>query len=107
MIELTVYFSINGIIAANEQHRPTCTIVSTHICYTLQKIILILYSGDDYTSGKIKVTVGGDQLTRSHLDSAKSLTAGMHTPTERLDQLDPIVEEFFHVQQDLLEVQYT
>lgn len=61
-------------------------------------------SGDEYDAGTIRVTVGGDQLTRCHLDSAKGLRAGVHSPVERFDHLSPVVEEIFHVQQDLLEV---
>lgn len=36
-------------------------------------------------------------------DSARHLRAGTHTRTDRLEQLYPVIEEMFHVQQDLLE----
>ena len=58
----------------------------------------------DFVSGSNKVTIGGDQLTRSHLDSAKILRAGAHTVVEKFGNLGPILEECFHIQQDLLEV---
>ena len=38
------------------------------------------------------------------MDGAKLLRAGCHTALERLDHLNPVLEEFFHIQQDLLEV---
>jgi hypothetical protein len=66
-----------------------------------------LFSGDEFRSGKVKVTVGGDQLTRVNLDSAQHLRSGSHEPLERFDHLSPIVEEYFHIQQDLLEVRDT
>ncbi len=47
-------------------------------------------------TGAVSVTVGGDQLTRSHLDSAKKLRAGAHTVMERFGNLGPILEECFH-----------
>ena len=60
--------------------------------------------GEEFVNGDVKVTVGGDQLTRCHLDSAKLLRAGAHTSLQRFENLFPMIEEFFHVQQDLLEV---
>ncbi len=48
--------------------------------------------------------LGGDQLTRVCFDSAKNLRAGAHTRDERLEHLSPVIEELFHVEQDLLEV---
>lgn len=69
-------------------------------------MICIHCIGDEYRSGKVMVTVGGDQLTRVRLDSAKNLRAGVHSSIERFEHLHPIVEELFHVQQDLLEVMY-
>ena len=50
------------------------------------------------------ISLGGDQLTRVTFDSARQLRAGTHTRTDRLEQLYPIIEEMFHVQQDLLDV---
>ena len=63
-----------------------------------------MFIGEEYNAGRVAVTVGGDQLTRCHLDSAKQLRAGTHEPCERFDHLTPVVEEMFHVQQDYLEV---
>ena len=62
----------------------------------------LIFIGDDYDS--TKVTLGGDQLTRVCFDSAKHLRGGSETPTQRLEQLHPVIEELFHVEQDLLEV---
>jgi len=67
-------------------------------------VFKLLFIGAEYDSGQIHVTIGGDQLTRSHLDSAKMLRGGTHTATDQLAQLGPIVEEYFHIQQDLLDV---
>ena len=47
-----------------------------------------------------------DQKFRVVSDSAKGLRAGTRTPMDRLDPLDPILEEMFHVSQDLLEVNH-
>jgi hypothetical protein len=63
-----------------------------------------IYTGKEYQDGNFKVTLGGDQQVRVNMDSAKMLRAGTHSPAERLQQFSPIVIEFFHVQQDLLEV---
>ena len=52
------------------------------------------------------MTVGMDQKFRVVSDSAKGLRAGTRTPMDRLDPLDPILEEMFHVSQDLLEVNH-
>ncbi|KAH3729457.1 hypothetical protein DPMN_055428 [Dreissena polymorpha] len=49
------------------------------------------------------IPLGGDQLTRVTFDSARVLRSGTHSRTERFDQLSPVIEELFHVQQDLLE----
>lgn len=57
------------------------------------------------TGADRSTTLGGDQLTRCHLDSAKDLRAGAHEKLERFENLTPILEEMFHVQQDLLEVE--
>ena len=54
----------------------------------------------------MKVTIGGDQQIRVNFDAAKLLRSGTHTADDRFEQFSPIVEEFFHVQQDLLEVIY-
>jgi hypothetical protein len=64
----------------------------------------MLLSGAEYEEGLMKVTLGGDQLTRCHMDSAKHLRSGSHTTLQRFENLAPVVEEFFHVLQDLLEV---
>ena len=53
---------------------------------------------------KLKVPVGGDQLTRVRLDGAKALILGAHTPQERLDGLFPVIVELFHTQMDFFEV---
>ena len=74
--------------------------------FQLSRTLGVYCSGDEYRAGKVTVTVGGDQLTRVRLESAKRLRAGAHSSTERFEHLNPIVEELFHVQQDLLEVIY-
>jgi hypothetical protein len=50
------------------------------------------------------IPLGGDQLTRVTFDSARSLRAGAHSRSDRLEQFAPVIEELFHVEQDLLEV---
>ncbi|XP_061179502.1 uncharacterized protein LOC133188137 [Saccostrea echinata] len=52
---------------------------------------------------KLKIPVGGDQLTRVRFDVAKSLRMGTHTAQERQDCLYPIIVELFHTQMDFLE----
>ena len=66
--------------------------------------IIIYVIGEDYASGRIQVTVGADQQLRVNLVSAKNLVKGSYTPRDRLEALGPILIEFFHVKQDLLEV---
>ena len=64
--------------------------------------MVVFFAGADFQDAKI--TTGGDQLTRVNLDSAKMLRLGAHTAKERFENLTPVIEELFHVQQDLLEV---
>ena len=40
------------------------------------------------------------------MEGAKLLRQYSHTREERLDQLSPVIVEFFHLQQDLLHVSY-
>jgi hypothetical protein len=68
-----------------------------------KKIRYLFSRRKEYQDGNFKVTLGGDQQVRVNMDSAKMLRAGTHSPAERLQQFSPIVIEFFHVQQDLLE----
>ena len=53
---------------------------------------------------KLKVPVGGDQLTKVRLQGAKALRAGALTDEDRFDHLHPVIVEMFHTLQDLLEV---
>ena len=62
-----------------------------------------LFSGDEFNN-MASIPLGGDQLTRVTFDSARVLRSGTHSRTERFDQLSPVIEKLFHVQQDLLEV---
>lgn len=62
-----------------------------------------MFSADEFEN-LVKIALGGDQLTRVTFDSARLLRAGTHSRTERLEQFSPVIEELFHVQQDLLEV---
>ena len=60
---------------------------------------------EDFESAS--VPLGGDQLTRVCFNSAKNLRASARTRTDKLEQLSPIIEELFHVEQDLLDVSDT
>lgn len=55
-------------------------------------------------SGETKDVVGGDQMTRVNLQSAKNLRRGCFTQAERLEHLHPIIMEMFHTLMDFLEV---
>ncbi|OWF51396.1 hypothetical protein KP79_PYT24309 [Mizuhopecten yessoensis] len=55
---------------------------------------------------KLKVPVGGDQLTRVRLQGAKAVQDGALTAVDRLEHLEPIIVELFHTLQDLLEKLY-
>jgi hypothetical protein len=68
------------------------------------KIVNLNFAGEEFRAGKLRVTVGGDQLTRVRFDAARHLRSGSHLSLEKLEHLAPVVEEFFHIQQDLLEV---
>ena len=50
--------------------------------------------------------VGGDQLTRVHLQEAKHLRNIAVTPKRRFKDLNPFVSEMWHYKQDLLEVTF-
>lgn len=52
------------------------------------------------------IPLGGDQLTRVTFDSARSLRAGAHSRSDRLEQFSPVIEELFHIEQDLLKVRF-
>jgi len=49
-----------------------------------------------------KVHIGGDQLTRERFSGARRLRAAAFTDTERLEGLDPITFELFHLQMTVL-----
>ena len=50
------------------------------------------------------IPLGGDQLVRIRVSGARDLRAGAHTKEERLETIFPEIVEFFHVQQDFMEV---
>lgn len=54
---------------------------------------------------KLKIPVGGDQLTRVRLQGAKACQDGALTAADRLEHMEPIIVEMFHTLQDLLEVE--
>lgn len=67
----------------------------------------LYYSLECFTGGdleRLKTVVGGDQMTRVNLQSAKNLRRGCFTQAERLEHLHPIIMEMFHTLMDFLEV---
>lgn len=74
-----------------------------HTFYCMQKISIL---NTKFIWPKMKVPVGGDQLTRERLQWAKALRSGAHTSLERFDNLSPMIIELFHTLQDFLEVIY-
>lgn len=67
----------------------------------------LYYSLECITGGdleRLKTVVGGDQMTRVNLQSAKNLRRGCFTQAERLEHLHPIIVEMFHTLMDFLEV---
>lgn len=54
---------------------------------------------------KLKIPVGGDQLTRVRLQGAKACQDGALTAADRLEHMEPIIVEMFHTLQDLLEIE--
>lgn len=52
------------------------------------------------------VHVGGDQLTRERFSGAKALRAAALTPSERLESLNPVTFELFHLQMTVLSAFY-
>ena len=60
--------------------------------------------GKEYGIYAICAAVGGEKLTGYHQDSAKGPCAGVHNPVEQFTHLSHVMEEIFHIQQDLLEV---
>lgn len=55
---------------------------------------------------RVKIHIGGDQLTRERFSGAKRLLIGAPTPDGRLDHLTPITSEYFHMAMKLLGVAY-
>lgn len=64
--------------------------------------VIFRFAGDEFD--KLRVPVGGDQLTRVRLDGAKCLRLGSPSARESFDNLFPVVIEMFHTQMDFLEV---
>ena len=60
------------------------------------------FSGDDFPTAEIPLS--GDELVRVRMASAKGLRRGAEKSEERFDMLIPVIEDFFHVMQDFLEV---
>lgn len=92
------------VLLKNEQSLSDCI----HILqsYEQQSTLWYTKAGRASDLDNLKVPVGGDQLTRVHLQSAKALQDGALTSTERLDHLDPMIMEMFHTLMDLLEKMY-
>ena len=67
-------------------------------------VVTITVVERDILLGTEDITVGGDQGIRVCIDSSKHNRLGTHTRQERLEPLNPVMIEMFHVQQDLLEV---
>lgn len=92
------------VLLKNEQSLSDCI----HILKSYEQQLTLWYTKAGRASDldDIKVPVGGDQLTRVRLQSAKALQDGALTSTERLDHLDPMIMEMFHTLMDLLEKMY-
>ena len=59
-------------------------------------------TADDFED--ISIPLGGDQLVRVRMQGSKGLRKGSHTRDQRLELLNPVMEELFHVAQDFLDV---
>ncbi|XP_061190846.1 uncharacterized protein LOC133198962 [Saccostrea echinata] len=92
------------VLMKNEASYSDCV----HIMKAYEAQILQWYtkSGRACDLERLKVPVGGDQLTRVRLQGAKAIQDGALTPTDRLEHLEPIIVEMFHTLQDLLEKLY-
>ena len=62
----------------------------------------MFFSVEDFE--QFAIPFGGDQLVRVRAASARSRQSGAHDREARLEPLFPDIIEFFHVQQDFLEV---
>ena len=75
----------------------------------LEELIPLLKScyveaGQAEAFNKAVIPVGGDQLVRVRMAEGRELKAGTHTRESRLETMSPDIIEFFHIQQDFLEV---
>ncbi|XP_062588566.1 uncharacterized protein LOC134250228 [Saccostrea cucullata] len=85
----------------NEMYHDQCI----QIMNELEKHVNTIYTkaGRGGDLEKLKIVVGGDQMTRCNLQSAKNLRRGCYNQTERLEHLHPIIMEMFHTLMDFLE----
>ncbi|WAR09365.1 LOW QUALITY PROTEIN: hypothetical protein MAR_019323, partial [Mya arenaria] len=90
------------VIMKDPKSLTNCVQIMDTILGTLQSLYTTAGRGEDFEN-TATIPLGGDQLTRVTFDSARYLRAGTHTRTERLEHFTPVIEELFHVQQDLLE----
>ncbi|XP_052098920.1 uncharacterized protein LOC127733644 [Mytilus californianus] len=65
-----------------------------------------LFLGTTDTLTKYNIVVGGDQLTRVHLEGSKHLLLQALNPVNRFEHLNPVICEFWHLKQDFLEKLY-
>uniref|UniRef100_A0A8W8I4B1 DUF6589 domain-containing protein n=1 Tax=Magallana gigas TaxID=29159 RepID=A0A8W8I4B1_MAGGI len=86
----------------------TCYSDCIQIMKSYEKQILQWYTkgGRANDLDKLKIPVGGDQLTRVRLQGAKACQDGALTAADRLEHMEPIIVEMFHTLQDLLEKMY-
>ena len=60
--------------------------------------------GNLQTLDEVGCVLGGDQLTRVRMEGAKDLRSLSRTKKARLEHLQPIVCELWHLKADFLEV---
>ncbi|XP_033729230.1 uncharacterized protein LOC117318339 [Pecten maximus] len=92
------------VLLKNETSYSDCI----HILKSYEKDLTSWYikAGRAAELDRLKVPIGGDQLTRVRLQGAKGLQDGSLTATDRLEHLDPMIVELFHTVMDFLEKLY-
>ena len=83
------------------EHTCQVYVMTSFATFTVKIPIIFYLSEEEFKSGRIPVTLGGDQMIKVSMDSTK-LQRGAYSAYERFDHFSAIVGEFFHLTNYLL-----